>query len=47
MRYKCNLQPQSKVSPMPFLLFALAAAPAFAAGTPAFDPRSHKHEIAS
>lgn len=31
---------------MPFLLLALAAAQAFAAGTPAFDPRQHKSEIA-
>ena len=31
---------------MPFSLLALAAAPAFAAGTPAFDPRSHKARLA-
>jgi hypothetical protein len=31
---------------MPFPLFALTAAQAFAAGTPAFDPRAHKAELA-
>ena len=31
---------------MPLTLLALAAAQAFAAGTPAFDPRQHKREIA-
>jgi hypothetical protein len=30
---------------MPLFLIALAAAPAFAAGVPAFDPRKHKDEI--
>ena len=31
---------------MPPVLFALVAAPAFATGTPAFDPRLHKSAIA-
>ncbi len=31
---------------MPFALLALAAVQTFAAGTPAFDPRRHKNEIA-
>lgn len=31
---------------MPLTLLALAAAQTFAAGTPAFDPRAHKNEIA-
>jgi len=30
---------------MPFALFTLAAAQAFAVGSPAFDPRDHKREI--
>jgi hypothetical protein len=32
--------------PMPFTFLALAAAQSFAAGTPAFDPRLHKADIA-